>query len=44
MVNPLGLREMFLVQYTDKAYTKEGAKMMEYMAQKNGRGLTTCRS
>jgi hypothetical protein len=36
--NPLGLREMFLVKYTEKAHSKDGVKMMDYMAQKNGRG------
>ena len=38
IVNPLGIRELFLVNYTPMAHSKEGAKMMEYMAQKNGRG------
>jgi len=37
-VNPLGLREVFLVKYTEMAHSKEGAKMMDYMGQKNGRG------
>jgi len=36
--NPLGLREVFLVYYTEKCHTPEGAKIMEYMAQKNGVG------
>jgi hypothetical protein len=34
--NPLGLRELFLVNFTTKAHTKEGFKMMEYMRLKNG--------
>ena len=34
--NPLGLRELFLVNFTTKAHTKEGYKMMEYMRLKNG--------
>ena len=38
IVNPLGIRELFLVNYTPMAHSKEGAKMMDYMAEKNGRG------
>jgi len=34
--NPLGLREVFLVNYTEKCSTPEGLKMMEYMGGKNG--------
>ncbi len=34
--NPLGLREVFLVNYTTKVHTAEGVKMMEYMGGKNG--------
>jgi hypothetical protein len=35
-VNPLGLREIFVVNYTDKAFGKEGVEMMQYFAKKNG--------
>jgi len=34
--NPLGLREIFLVNYTEKCHTPEGLKMMAYMSDKNG--------
>lgn len=34
--NPLGLREIFLVNYTPKAHGPEGVKMMTYMGEKNG--------
>jgi hypothetical protein len=36
--NPLGLRELFLVNYTAKAHSKEGYEMMQYMIKKNGKG------
>jgi hypothetical protein len=35
-MNPLGLREIFVVNYTDKAFGKEGVEMMEYFGKKNG--------
>ncbi|PYS98293.1 MAG: hypothetical protein DMF63_16705 [Acidobacteria bacterium] len=35
-VNPLGLREIFIVNYTDKAFGKDGVEMMQYFAKKNG--------
>jgi hypothetical protein len=34
--NPLGLRQVYLVNYTAKAHSREAAKMMDYMAKKNG--------
>ncbi len=34
--NPLGIREIFLVNYTPKAHGPEGLKMMAYMGEKNG--------
>jgi hypothetical protein len=37
-LNPLGIREIFMVKYTEKAHGPEGVKMMEYMATKNGYG------
>ncbi len=37
-LNPLGFREIFLVRFTEKAFTKEGAEVMAYMAKKNGTG------
>src|SRR5215213_6440808 len=39
-LNPLGLRLILLVNYTDKAFqTKEGLQMMNYMGKKNGFSL-----
>ncbi len=35
-VNPLGLREIWLVRYTEKAFSGEGADLMAYMLKKNG--------
>jgi hypothetical protein len=35
-LNLLGIREVFLVNYTEKAYSKEGITMREYMGKKNG--------
>jgi len=35
-MNPLGLREIFAVNYTEKAFGKDGFEMMEYFAKKNG--------
>jgi hypothetical protein len=35
-MNPLGLREILLVRFTDKAFSGEGADLMGYMAKKNG--------
>lgn len=37
-LNPLGFREIFIVRFTEKAFTKEGAEMMAYMGKKNGTG------
>lgn len=37
-LNPLGLRSVVFVSFTDKAFTKEGAEMMSYMETKNGLG------
>lgn len=34
--NPLGLREIWLVRYTEKAFSGEGADLMAYMLKKNG--------
>lgn len=34
--NPLGLREIFLVNYSSKAFTPEGEKVILYMREKNG--------
>ena len=36
--NPLGLRQVFFVTFTEKAFTKEGYEMMNYMGKKNGMG------
>ncbi len=36
VLNPLGIREVFQVNYTAKAHSKEGFEMMQYMAKKNG--------
>jgi hypothetical protein len=36
--NPLGLREVFQITYTSKAYSKDGYEMMQYMGKKNGLG------
>jgi hypothetical protein len=35
-MNPLGLREIFVVNYTEKAFGKEALEMMEYFGKKNG--------
>ena len=35
-LNPLGIREVLSVTYTEKAFTEEGREMMNYMAKKNG--------
>jgi len=35
-LNPLGIREIFLVNYTEKAFSKEGVKMMVTFGKKNG--------
>lgn len=35
-MNPLGLRQILMVNYTEKAFTKEGAEMMAYFGTKNG--------
>lgn len=34
--NPLGLREILIVNYTEKAFTKEAVETMAYFAKKNG--------
>ena len=38
-MNPLGLREIFVVNYTEKAFGKDGFEMMEYFAKKNGMSI-----
>lgn len=35
-MNPLGIRKIIFVRYTEKAFTKEGFEIMGYMAKKNG--------
>ena len=35
-VNPLGLRMVYIVNYTDKAFDKESVEMMMYLRKKNG--------
>jgi hypothetical protein len=35
-LNPLGLRQVFFVNFTAKAFTKEGIEMMNFMGKKNG--------
>jgi hypothetical protein len=35
-INPLGLRQIFLVNYNAKAFTPEGAEVMQYLMKKNG--------
>ncbi|HEX6127172.1 MAG TPA: hypothetical protein VFZ23_17500, partial [Pyrinomonadaceae bacterium] len=35
-LNPLGVRQILFVVFTEKAYTDEGAEMVAYMAKKNG--------
>ncbi len=35
-INPLGLRQIMIVNYTAKAFTKDGSAVMEYFAKKNG--------
>ncbi len=37
-LNPLGIRQIFFVNFTAKAFTKEGSDMMNYMSKKNGLG------
>lgn len=37
-MDPLGLRQMYIVTFTDKAFTKEGLHMMQYLGNKNGWG------
>jgi hypothetical protein len=34
--NPLGLREVFVVTFTEKAFSKDGIEIMTYFAKKNG--------
>ena len=34
--NPLGIREVIMVNYTEKAFGKESVEMMEYFLKKNG--------
>lgn len=34
--NPLGLRMVYIVNYTEKAFDKESAEMMMYLRKKNG--------
>lgn len=34
--NPLGIRQIILVNYTEKAFSKEGYEMMEFFMKKNG--------
>lgn len=34
--NPLGIRKLVIVKFTEKAFTKDGFEMMGYMAEKNG--------
>jgi hypothetical protein len=36
--NPLGVRRLVFIKFTEKAFTKDGFEMMEYMAKKNGMG------
>ena len=38
-LNPLGLRQVLFVNFTGKAFTKEGLEMMNYMGKKNGMGV-----
>jgi hypothetical protein len=35
-LNPLGIREIFIVNYTEKALGKEGVEMIEFFGKKNG--------
>ncbi len=35
-INPLGLREIVFVTFTEKAFTEDGAELMAYMEKKNG--------
>jgi hypothetical protein len=35
-LNPLGLREVYVVNYTEKAFGKEGVEMMRFFGKKNG--------
>lgn len=37
-MNPLGIRKIVFVRFTEKAFTKDGFEMMGYMAAKNGLG------
>lgn len=34
--NPLGIRQIIVVNYTEKAFGKDGYEMMSYMMEKNG--------
>ena len=34
--NPLGIRQIVVVNYTEKAFSKEGLEMMQYLLKKNG--------
>jgi hypothetical protein len=36
-LNPVGLRQILTVTYTEKAFSKEGYETMQYMIKKNGR-------
>lgn len=35
-LNPLGIRAIFIVNYTEKAFGKDGIEMMNYFGKKNG--------
>jgi hypothetical protein len=35
-LNPMGIREVVRVNYTEKAFSKEGLAMMDYLLKKNG--------
>lgn len=35
-LNPLGIREIRIVNYTEKAFSKDGIEMMKFFAKKNG--------
>lgn len=35
-INPLGVRQIMFVSFTDKAFTQEGAELMDMMSKKNG--------
>jgi hypothetical protein len=36
LLNPLGIREIVVVNYTEKAFGKEGLEMMEYSVRRTG--------